>query len=173
MSVISPYAAISHRQDGISGAYIRTICAVAGCGVEGITLDNDKVDYVVRSRVNGKVRSKPQIDIQAKCQMSGTATTDPIPYSLDLETYDSLRDVLVCNPRILVLVLVPDDVNEWITQSEHTLAFRHCAYWVSLKGQPDSKNASTQTVYIPRKNVFGPDTLQSMMSKTADGLELS
>jgi hypothetical protein len=173
MSVISPYAAISHRQDAISGAYIRAVCAVAGCGVESITLDNDKVDYLVRSRVNGILRSKPQIDIQAKCQMSGRAATDPISYSLDLETYDSLRDVLVCNPRILVLVLVPNEIKEWMTQSEHALTLRHCAYWVSLKGLPDSTNSSTQTVYIPRKNVFDPQILQAMMNKTADGLELS
>jgi hypothetical protein len=122
--------------------------------------------------VQGKVLNKPQIDIQAKCQMSGMAASDPISYSLDLETYDALRDVKVCIPRILVLVLVPDDVQEWITQSEHTLMLRHCAYWVSLKAMQPSTNSATQTIHIPRKNLFGPQVLQTMMSKIADGMEL-
>ena len=172
MSVVSDYAAISHRQDALSGAYIRAVCAAAGCGVDAVTLDNDKVDYLVRARVNGRVRSKPQIDIQAKCQMSGSATSDPISYSLDLETYDNLRDVKVCIPRILVLVLVPNDVQEWLAQSEHALTLRHCAYWVSLKGKEASENTTSQTVHIPRKNLFGPEVLRAIMVKTADGLEL-
>src|SRR4051812_28564749 len=108
MSLVTlPYAATPHRQDAFSGAYIRAVCAVTGCGIEAITLDNDKIDYVVRSRVKGSQRNKPQIDLQAKCEMSGIARTDPISYSIDLETYDSLRDKNVCIPRVLILVLVP------------------------------------------------------------------
>lgn len=168
----SAYAAIPHRQDAFSGAYIRAICAVTGCGVEAVSLDNDKVDYLVRSRVKGSQRNKPQIEIQAKCEMSGIASTDPISYSIDLD-YDNLRDTSVCNPRILVLVLVPSDVAEWTSQSEGALILRHCAYWVSLKGLPESKNTKTQSVYFPRANLFDPTALQAMMSKTADGLELS
>ncbi|MBI5264802.1 MAG: DUF4365 domain-containing protein [Bradyrhizobium sp.] len=172
MPAVSDYAAIPHRQDAFSRAYISAICAAAGCGLEAVTLDNDKVDYLVRSRVQGKVLNKPQIDIQAKCQRSGMAASDPISYSLDLETYHALRDVKVCIPRILVLVLVPDDVQEWITQSEHALMLRHCAYWVSLKAMQPSTNTATQTVHIPRKNLFGPQVLQTMMTKIADGIEL-
>ncbi|MCC8964554.1 DUF4365 domain-containing protein [Bradyrhizobium sp. Pear76] len=172
MPAVSDYAAISHRQDAFSGAYISAICAAAGCGVDAVALDNDKVDYLVRSRVQGKVLNKPQIDIQAKCRMSGMAATDPISYTLDLETYDALRDVKVCIPRILVLVLVPDDVQEWIMQSEHALMLRHCAYWVSLKAMPPSANAATQTIHIPRKNFFGAQALQTMMTKIADGVDL-
>jgi len=151
-----------------SGAYIRAVCAAAGCGVEAVSLDNDKVDYLVRSRFQGKILNKPQIDIQAKCERSGAATSDPISYSLDLETYDNLRDDKVCIPRILVLVLVPNEVQDWLGQTEQALEVRHCAYWVSLNGFPASANTSSQTVYIPRKNLFGPQVLQSMMVTIAD-----
>lgn len=167
-----PYAAVAHRQEAFSGAYIRAICAVTGCSVEATTLDNDKIDYLVKSRVQGSQRNKPQIDIQVKCQMSGIASTEPISYPLDLETYDSLRDTKVCIPRILVLVLVPANGDEWMSQTERELVLSHCGYWVSLKGLPDSKNLTSQTVHLPRANIFGPNALKAMMSKTADGLEL-
>ena len=170
--VTKPYAAVSHRQEAFSGAYIRAICAVTGCSVEATTLDNDKIDYVVKSRVQGSQRNKPQIDIQVKCQMSGIASTEPISYSIDLETYDSLRDMKVCIPRILVLVLVPGNVEEWMSQTERELVLSHCAYWASLKGLPYSQNLTSQTVHLSRTNIFGPSALKAMMSKTADGLEL-
>ncbi|WP_143108991.1 DUF4365 domain-containing protein [Bradyrhizobium sp. Rc3b] len=173
MPTVSPYAATSHRQDEFSGAYIRAVCAAAGCSLSVPSIDHDKIDYSVKSRVIGLVRTKPQIDIQAKCQMSGLASSDPISYPLDLETYDNLRDPLVSIPRILVLVLVPPNVNEWLSQSHRELVMSHCAYWLSLKGAAESSNTTTQTVHLPKNNVFNPAALQVMMSNTSNGLDLS
>ena len=173
MSTVTPYAAIPHRQDPFSGAYIRAVCAATGCTVAVPEVDNDKVDYVLKSRVIGSVCSKPQIDVQAKCERSGVARTDPISYVLDLETYDSLRDPLVIVPRILVVVLVPSSEQEWLAQSERELVMSHCAYWVSLKGAPASSNSTSQTVHAPRQNVFDPKALRLMMENTANGVDLS
>jgi Domain of unknown function (DUF4365) len=167
-----PYAHISHRQEYFSGAYIRALCAVAGCGIESITLDNDKIDYIISSRVRGTVRSKPKIDVQAKCKMGLPASTDLIPYALDMTTYDNLRDPLVSNPRILVVVLIPESLGEWINQSETELMFKHCAYWTSLKGQPESETTTSKTVYLQRQHIFTPDALHEMMERTSNGIEL-
>lgn len=172
MPDVEPYSYITHRQDAISGAYIRAICAVTGCGIDSVTLDNDKIDYIVSSRVRGTVRTKPKIDIQAKCMMSGAASSDPIPFVVDLATYDNLRDALVTNPRVLVVVLVPENVDEWISQSETELALSHCGYWLSLKGQPDSDTSTSKTVYLPRRNIFTPLTLRDMMERTSNGRDL-
>jgi len=172
MSTIPPYAAIPHRQEAFSGAYIRAVSAATGCSISVPEIDHDKIDYVLKSRVVGTIRSKPQIDIQAKCERSGLATTDPISYSLDLETYDNLRDPLVTNPRILVVVLIPTDEKNWLSQSEQELVMSHCGYWVSLKGMPASTNAGSQTVYLPRANVFSPEALESMMARVGDGVDL-
>lgn len=172
-AVPPPYAAIPHRQEQFSGTYIRAVCAVTGCAIDVPSIDHDKVDFSIRSRVRGSIRTKPQIDVQVKCQMIGQASTDPISYPLDLETYDNLRDPLVSNPRILVLVLVPTNVAEWISQSHKELAVSHCAYWASLKGLPASSNATSQTVYLPQKNIFNPSALQAMMSNTSNGLDLA
>lgn len=168
-----PYAHISHRQDDFSGAYIRAVCAVTGCGIERITLDNDKVDYTVSSRVRGTVKTKPKIDIQAKCKMGQSASCDPIPYVIDLSTYDNLRDELLTVPRILVVVLVPDDVDAWVNQSETELVLSHCGYWLSLKGLPESETTTNKTVYLPRQNIFTPAALRDMMERTSNGLELA
>ncbi|WP_422395394.1 DUF4365 domain-containing protein [Methylobacterium bullatum] len=168
-----PYAHITHRQDHFSGAYVRAVCAAVGCGCDSTSLDNDKVDYIVSSRVSGRVRTKPKIDIQTKCQMSGEVTEgDRISYPLDIDTYDNLRDVLVSNPRYLVLVVTPSNVEDWLVQSEQELTFKHCAYWCSLKGLPASENATTQTVYLPRSNIFTPAVLRQMMERASNGEDM-
>lgn len=167
-----PYAALSHRQEAFAEAYIRAICAVAGCGVDRIILDNDKVDFTVSCRFRGSVKTKPKLDIQSKCEISGLASADPISYVLDLETYDNLRDPRVANPKILVLLVSPKSNDEWISQSEAELALRHCAYWVSLAGAPEVQNSTAKTVYIPRSNVFSPLSLQNILEKIGNGEDL-
>ena len=97
---------------------------------------------------------------------------DNISYVLDLETYNNLRDPLVTNPRYLVVVFVSNTVEEWISQTEQELTFRHCAYWCSLKGQPESENGTVQTVYLPRANVFTPDVLRQMMERASNGEDM-
>jgi hypothetical protein len=164
-----PYAAIPHRQEAFSEAYIRAICAVAGCGIDKNSLDNDKIDFTVNCRVRGKVKTKPKLDIQAKCEISGAATTDLISYVLDIETYENLRDPTVAVPRVLVLLVSPADHACWIKQTEAELAIKHCAYWMSLVGLPESKNATSQTVHLPRHNVFSPNALHSMLEKISNG----
>lgn len=172
MSETLPYAHITHRQDDFSGAYLRAVCAITGCAIEKTSLDNDKVDYIVSSRLRGSVKSKPKIDIQAKCELRGLETSDPIPFVMDIETYNNLRDPLVSNPRILVVLFAPKQIEVWATQTDDQLVLRHCAYWISLKGARESDNSTSQTVYLEQRNKFTPEALRMMMQKTCDGLDL-
>jgi hypothetical protein len=174
-SLPPPYMHFSHRQDAYSGAYIRAVCAVAGCDVVPSGTDNDKIDYTASSRVRGSARTKPKIDIQAKCRMGPVPEGETISYSLDIETYDNLRDPLVSNPRILVVVFAPYDetAETWIEQSETTLSLRHCGYWTTLKSLPPTENSTSQTVHLPKSNIFTPAALRLMMELTSEGRELA
>jgi len=42
---------------------------------------------------------------------------------------------------------------------------RKCAYWVSLRGAEPSRNATGQTVYIPKSQRFDPDGLLDLMAQ--------
>lgn len=168
-SFTQPYSHVSARQDAFSLAYVRAVAAVAGCSVAVPEPDNDKIDLWLGSRVQGTRFTKPQVHIQIKCQMSGLAITDPIPYALDIDTYDSLRDMRVTNPRIIVLVLAPSDLEGWMMQDEAQLALKHCAYWKSLSGAKEVKGQQSKTVYFPRENVFSPRVLQAMMVRASNG----
>ena len=73
------------------------------------------------------------------------------------------------DPLLLIVVLVPDKVEDWLQQSESELCLKRCAYWVSLRGQPYCTNQTTVTVYLPRQNIFSVDALKTLMRRIASG----
>lgn len=114
--------------------------------------------------------SKPKIDIQAKCRLGGVPVgSGDISYQLDIATYDNLRDPLVTNPRILVVVFVPTLLGDWMLQDEAQMAMKHCGFWVSLRNAPDVMDQDTRVVHLPRANRFTPHALQAMMAAVSDG----
>lgn len=109
--------------------------------------------------------------MQLKCTAADIPTSSDISFALKLKTYDDLRvervDLTV--PRILVVALVPDDIESWLDQSEERLLMKRCAYWVSLRGMEEVENTSSVTVRLPRSNLFTVDALGSIMQGIGDG----
>ena len=63
--------------------------------------------------------------------MSFVATGSVFP--LSLKNYDDLRSDSWA-PRLLIVVLLPTEEEEWLVHSEDELRMRHCGYWLSLAG---------------------------------------
>ena len=101
----------------------------------------------------GSVRS-PKLDVQLKCTAAGIVTSDNLSHQIPMKNYDDLRHDDYQVPRILVVISVPTDVNQWLTQTHDHLLLCHCGYWVSLRGQPEMTSASKEnprvTVRLPR-----------------------
>lgn len=172
-STVRPFSAISARQEAFAGSYIRAVVSLAGCSIAIPETDNDKVDVVAMSRVKGTKFTKPKIDIQSKCKLGPIPIGDSLSYQLDIDTYDNLRDPLVTNPRILVVVFVPTSHHDWVLQDDAQLALKHCGYWVCLLGAPEIKDQSQKTVHIPKVNVFSAVALQAMMVNASNGTSLA
>ncbi len=68
-------------------------------------------------------------------------------------------------PRILVLLVLPEDEDQWTEQTEDHLLLRHSAYWLSLKGQGPTKNQQSVRVLLPRVNLFSVQALETLMGK--------
>ncbi|BAZ14786.1 hypothetical protein NIES4071_66300 [Calothrix sp. NIES-4071] len=88
---------------------------------------------------------------------------------MKIKNYNELRKKKTVVPRILVVVLIPELLEEWINKSETELCMRRCAYWISLRGQAETTNTESVTVYIPRENLFTVDTLKSLMQQITLG----
>ena len=152
---------INQRKSRLSIAYIEAVASQAGYQVTEIKVDSDSVD----GTLIGDFGQRPRIDFQAKATARDLARNGEIRYPLPIKNYDELR-IDTINPRILIVMLMPDDPDDWIDQTDDALCVRCCAYWTSILGERDSANKESVTVYVPMANVFDRDRLVSMMRNT-------
>ncbi len=156
-----------HRQEALCRAYVRAIAAQAGWICSQPEQDYG-IDLCLRAvRIHGGSRSDAggQFDLQLKSTTRASVTASEIRYDLEVKTYDHLREVGGNYPRILVVLVMPDDEAQWLSQSIDELVLRHCAYWICLEGYPATTASKTVRVTIPRCNVFSVEALQGALAR--------
>lgn len=162
-------------QEEFSYAYIHAVAAVAGYSFQAATrqLDIAGIDAIIHAiGRNGTVKSRPlPLYLQVKSSSQDLYRPDYIYYDLSIEDYNSLRDdELRASPIILVVVLVPKEKSEWLSNTEEELCLRRCAYWKSLRGDnPITGDQKNTRIKIPRSQQLTVDSLQGIMRRIGQG----
>lgn len=153
------------QEEALSRAYVRAVAAMAGYTVTADDLDRDGID--LRIRAGGPMR--PALDLQLKATVNlGEARDGYYHYPLDAGNYKSLR-IETMAPRLLVVLGLPYEEEQWLTITDESLVMRRCAYWLDLKGAEERENVSSVTVRIPVTNVFNVENLRSLMEQARKG----
>lgn len=155
----------SAQQECFGDAFLLAVAAVAGCAVLRPRTDNDSVDWTLSCRLS----RRPKLDVQMKTWIHDGGTGDDIRYPLKKKNYDDLVLGDLLTPRILVLVLLPDNPSEWLSSIPEQVVLRRCGYWTSLTGQPRSGNVSSVTVTVPRTNLLTVEALRGVMHRINEG----
>lgn len=167
---------INSQKEFFSYAYVRAVAAVAGFSVQEAdrVMDNAGIDLAITSPKEGEVGFFPRCDAQVKCSWVIQETQNSIKYPLPVKNYNVLRNekALPTAPVILIVVLVPREVKDWINISEEKIIMKKCGYWASLKGMPPTQNQTNVTVELPRVNLLTPDSLTQIMEKIGREEEL-
>jgi hypothetical protein len=155
---------LSTRKERFSLAYIAAVAAKAGFDLTEPKVDVDSVDGTLIAHAG----RRPRIDFQAKATARDVLDDEMLRYPLTIKNYDDLRaDVII--PRLLIVVVLPQAQEDWLSHSEDALVLRHCGYWHSLAGAPETDNQTSVTVAIPRIQCFDPDALQDLMQQADKG----
>jgi hypothetical protein len=151
----------NQRQEALSRAYVQVVAAQVGFSHTPRTTDYgiDLSLYAVARRENRYVETGIVLDVQVKSTARAAVESGALAYDLDVKPYDDLRDPAAHNPRILVLIILPADPADWLSQTEEGLTLRRCAYWQSLAGRGPTSRGRTVRLRIPRVNVFSPSAL--------------
>jgi Domain of unknown function (DUF4365) len=160
---------ITQRQEQFSLAYIRAVASVAGFNTSKPDVDDDSIDLSVSARGPQHTVRAPHVDMQVKGPVDFRSCEEHISYSIKLKNYNDLRDATVMIPRILVVVCLPQTLDDWLYHEEAGLTLRRCGYWVSLRGKPPSDNQHTVTVELPRLQQFTVGSLQAIMDRIGAG----
>ena len=160
---------LNAQKEQFSRAYVFAVAAVAGYATYTPSVDDDSIDLGIARKGGGATVRSPRLEIQLKCTAAATPPGPVIRFPLSRKNYDDLRDIRVLVPRILTVVLVPDDPGAWLAQSDQEMAMRRCGYWLSIRGMPDTENSISVTVEIARAQMFSVDSLRRMMDRISQG----
>lgn len=127
--------------------------------------DRDGVDIQIRAGGH----QRPSLDIQLKATTSVPShTIDEFRYPLKRRNYDLLIEQTII-PRILAVLMMPNEEAEWLEVTPEQLIMRKCCYWVCLTGLPFKENNTSITVGIPKNNVLDIDALKMLMDRARTG----
>jgi Domain of unknown function (DUF4365) len=162
---------INQQKEQFSNTYLQAIASVAGYSLYKPFVDDDSVDWGIAAKGGtGRIRA-PRLELQLKSTSKDVLGNSSIRYPLKLKNYDDLRMDDFAIPRILVVILIPETIEDWLTQSETETCMKECGYWISLRGMPETQNTTAVTVTIPRTNQFTVIALQSIMEGISQGVQ--
>ncbi len=161
---------VNQRKEQFRLAYVNAMAANVGLRNASWSVDDDSIDISLKGRgYDGGIRN-PQLDLQLKCtSQSDLVKNGNILFPLKLKNYEDLRGENVLCPRYLVVLLVPEDINDWVAAQKNTLVLRHSCYWVSIRNYPETSNTTSVTIEIPLSQKLDCDSLQMLMECASRG----
>ena len=165
---------LNTQKEEFSYAYVYAITSAAGYSFQRTTtpLDQLGIDLILTGVGVLGLMGFPQLYVQLKCTSREVLEDNYLKYPLRVKNYEELRTPNQYPPLILVIVLVPDNVDDWLNQSEDELCLKRCGYWLSLAGASSTENQETVTVSISRKNILTAKMLKHLMERIATGENL-
>lgn len=153
------------QQELFGDTFLLSVAGVAGCAASLRRPDDDDIDWTLSC----KLPRRPKLDVQMKTWIGDDGIGEVIRYPLKRKNYDGLRLTDVVAPRLLVLVTLPRDIEEWLLLSPDQLVLRRCGFWRSLAGQAPTDNEATITVEVPRANLLTVNALRDIMRRINEG----
>ncbi len=156
---------VPDQKEALSLVYAQAVAARAGYATEVLNKDRDSVDLCIRA--GGKMR--PLLDLQLKATVNLKRSRDGfLHFPLGIKNYNDLR-IEVQILRLLVVLDLPKEEQQWMTITQDELILRHRAYWLNLQGYEETANQSSVTVRIPEENLFNIESLRTLMEQSRRG----
>ncbi len=158
------------KQEELSKAYLYAVTAACGFATANWSQDQSCIDVTIAvSGVLGEGHlADPKLDIQLKCTTSQKSIRGKfIPLQIERRQYDRL--VAKCStPKILIVLVLPEDRSIWVSHTVEQLVLRRCAYYLITTGLGKITTES-KVLHVPMTNIFSPTALEGMMGKLSRG----
>lgn len=169
-SVLRGDLAVTACMETLQVAYLHAVAAAAGCSLSQPFPDNG-IDWHVS---HGSRTHLVDDEVTVKIQLKATQQIAPAPtapwfgFTLDNDHLRKLARDRVAVPKILVVMLLPRSVEQWLSARPDALELRHCCYWVNLAGHPVTGRHRTN-VRVPTAKVFDDRALCDIMARVGAG----
>ena len=159
-------------EEALSRAYVYAVAARAGINI-ATDIKDYGTDGTFKNLVSyngGLVPSGFPLDFQLKASINCKLESDYVVYDMKVDAYEKLvfRRNNGSAPQILILLVLPSDVGQWLGHSEDALIIRRCCYWY-LVGKEHTENTSSVRIKIPRNQQFTTEALEELLGKVQSG----
>lgn len=160
-----------HRQEALSRAYVQIVSACCGmaCNTRAVDYGIDLSLHEIADEGAEHCESGFAIDVQARSTTVAAVGEAEVKYDLDVRTYNFLRSPTAACPRLLVLLVLPEDEGLWVSLTGEELVLRRCAYWLGLRGREQVPNVRSIRVALPVGNRFTPEALRGILGRLKEG----
>lgn len=159
-------------KEELSNNYVSLIASRVGFRL--VKGDRDKgVDYIVkydivRQMPNGENRELEapyscNLQLKATTEASTTVNDEVISYDLKAKNYNDLafHRSLGIEPLVLILFILPNNEDDWLTVMEDQISLSKCAYWYYPEDTDEVVNSSTKRIHIPITNRLNFDFFEN------------
>lgn len=156
----------------LSFVYVHAVASRLGCSCQKSDRQTDNMGIDLTLRFKGEFQSIGPCTIALDVQLKSTSR--PIEHDnnrrgiivdgLGKNVYDDFSDETRTPHAILVLFVLPDNPEEWLTHTDEQLLLRRCAYWVSLRGAGPCPG-NTKRIFIPESQIFNVEQLRENIFK--------
>ena len=156
------------QKEEFSYAYVHAVASRAGFFCDRRTPDINSVDATIRSDhpLTQDSERFAEIDLQLKATSSMGFQNAQMSFPLGIKNYNDLRADRAA-PILLIVLVLPPDVGDWLDHSEEQLVTRKCAYWCNLKGFPSTQNTESISVKVSQRNLLSPDSVETLMVRAS------
>ena len=162
----------SQSMETLQIGYLHAVAAAAGCTLARPDPDRGIDWYVSHEHDLHTHDPSPTISVQLKStsRLSPNPSGETFPFPLKREHLRKLAASPVTPvPRLLVVMIIPRDIADWVSVRPDHMALRHCSYWANLEGHAITA-ATTTTVRVKTHNVFGDVALGWIMRQVGAGV---
>ena len=154
-----------HRQEALSLAWLHAVAGACGltCSLRTLDYGVDVTLHYIEAAGGVLFESIFRIVVQLKSTTNASLDDQYVRYDLAVRNYEHLREPNPFVPRILAVLVLPEDESEWIDVSEDQLTMRRCMYWHTLAGFGPTPNKHTVRIAIPRENILSVEGLKKLL----------
>jgi len=169
----------SNIKEKLSQRFVELVAAYNGFNVSYSDKDfgtDLTIDEVGRRFENRRIRvfsTGRKLDFQLKSTTVGSIEDKEnfIVYDLEAKNFNDLVDRRnnSCFPLFLILFILPDEKEDWLSISDQSLLLKKCAYWyIPDRGEKSTENNSTKRIKINQRNLFNINTIHQLLKKCYD-----
>lgn len=124
-----------------------------------------EVDYRIEDEQKRYFDTGREIKVQLKSTTVSSIIWEDtqLKYDLESKTYnDLITRKNNYRPLLLILFVLPENIDNWILLTAEELAIRKQAYWYFPEATTFTENVRTIRITIPKTNLFAANTIDNL-----------